>query len=1391
MTTVSDLSENPPSYPRNGTYADHLWWHLRIWGTRKGGTTAKPGRKWALKEFYSRILGKTHTPEDAATNLKHWMGGANPPLSQDVADRIEDALFGQTAALQRWKIDLRWAHEKSRGTGKNKRTLTAKMLASGPDALSHDIFGPVHAQKSHFATAARENVTLVTNRLTYFFVGRSSDLAAIDKFVNDRMAGDERGLMVITAPPGFGKSALAAQWCTQAETKSHRRIAKHFCALAAGEPTTSLPNIYANLSQQLAETHGMPLAEPGTFDLLVDLLSRSAPPGVELVLWLDGVDEAAEKISCFLPRLLGERVCVIISARATEDAVPDYLEPWLTEEMALAHRRTRYSLAKLSLHDVHDLVEGLFARNELKAPPTLGRDIFFISEGYALLARNVAETALEAVRAGEPIDLGVAPLSLTSYADRELRRLEALEEWPRLHALFALLAIAREAVSIDDLPFLVGERFFLAAFPRQLARWLSIVASPRRERPTLLSFAHPLLREMFSRALGYQIQEASARTCQFAATLPPAQWPVYALRHLPTHLLDAGDPRKAAELLADQTFIAARFHDLGAQRAPALMKSDWMKWLASGAIADSQEALRHHQFWIYYGVRLVGEGSQNSWQQLMCDVGLVDLSAPSRLHAPLPFLQPFFIAVCAHSYISRVQALKCEPGFISWNHKGTVKIWSRLGVERAAFHSGSGMSEVVELAHGAGFVSWGPNNWVDLWGPNGEDHGSWQSHDGEIKGVIALESGGFVFWAEGGSLQLAISTESRPQMLQDASGGCVGAIQLTGTAGFLSWSRDKTIRFWKSNGELDHLLLASEGGGRVLLPLSDGPAFLALSGNGQAFCLWNSDGKRQAEFAGHEGGTQSVVQLDDGYCFLSWGRDEKLRLWSRDGRELAEMQSDSPIYGALELKDQRGFLSWGEHDTLLRWSRDGARLPELRGHRTPVRGALELPDNVGILSWDGFGKARHWDLVHGTASVPNQCLDSVSSAFTTDDGQHVVTRDWGSFQIWRAPNIGLVPSDREASISGMVRLANERGFLTWDDEGSLGLWNALGEQVALWEGHLDRIVGVVEVATTGQFLSWSHDRTLRLWDGADQLKAELVGHTDRVNGALELSGGRGFISWSDDRTLRLWSSTGEQQLKFVGHHGDVGGGREVKTADRYFSWGENTGPLLTGRELRDRSGFMSWADDYTVRLWSAEGQELAMMAHREPVNGAIALANGSGFLSWADEGELRLWDKWGRLSKIMVGHRDDVRGARQLRDAKGFMSWSKDASVKIWDPSGEHQRTLYWGDHTSVRDARELRDSQGIISWTGSGLIRLWGPMGDLVFTLDHRGGVRGVIELSSSGFLSWGLGALRRWNWSGDLLNVWLSPANHIHAVEPCSHPDHFMVAFGSSVGRVYLPAI
>ncbi len=430
-------------------------------------------------------------------------------------------------------------------------------------------------RRSDGASAAT-GVEAVIRHLTKFFSGRRDDLNSIDAFVDGRMGGRNNGLLLITAPAGFGKSALAAVWC-ESNTSDRRYVARHFCNAAGGGTATTNPKSALDyLLVQVAAAYDVPIDLSSSDSALLELIKTAPPDDRQLVIWLDGIDEAQGEFPPFLPEALGERVCLIVSARAPANSTPHYLLPWTTGYVAEKYEAPRYDLERLTKDDLAEFVSDYFGEFDMEVPDGLEAQIYRASDdGYALFSKVMVEDAVKAIQDGRPIDLGAAPLSLGNYAKSQLQRLKQLPRWPDVAPIFNLLTVAREAV---DVPFV---RYFSSAvnanfegWDYQLRRWLWVTESTDGRQPPTISFAHPKLAMVFREAIGWEADETLNGLTQ-KLQAKPAELNRYALRHLPFHMMESGQASKAAELLMDETFVTARFECLGAEIAIDSMASDW------------------------------------------------------------------------------------------------------------------------------------------------------------------------------------------------------------------------------------------------------------------------------------------------------------------------------------------------------------------------------------------------------------------------------------------------------------------------------------------------------------------------------------------------------------------------------------------------------------------------------------------------------------------------------------------------------------------------------------------------------------------------------------------------------------------------------------------------
>lgn len=581
MTESPRMVLDHPSYPKNGTFADLLTWHLEVWGTRSTG----PPAIWELRKFREAIFGALADDEERL--VYGWLGSGSPPSPENLKQVIK-VLFGDDPIFTEWRIDLTQACRDSRGKNgiKNKRSKVSldqsrskSTTANVGEAPQNSLNALRTSQNNYLGANAKHGVKVIADTLAEHYYGRSVDLEMVSAFVDARMAGSEAALLIVTAPAGFGKSALAVNWCNSMDGHPSRCVAMHLCAIASGRATTSLDNIYANLHSQIAEIYGVPPQTLRDSDAVTGLLATAPPGDKQLVLWLDGLDEADELVSCFLPDKLGDRVCVIVSARAEEKGIPAYVDEWQFSLRAKPHCPYRHSLTKFSPDGIQHLLTGLCRAEGFTPVNGLAERIYNASEqGYPLFARLMADDALEAMRKGEELDLGAAPESLANYVARQLERLETHAAWREYQPLFAFLTIAREAVRIDELPALIGQRLLPKVIPYQIARWFNLVADNRHDRPPMLSIVHPKLAELFGRALRYEKAEAALSLCKRMVKTDPDEWPLYAWWHMPRHLLEMELIDDAVRYLTDIEFITARFAALGTDDCLSVMKADWMAW---------------------------------------------------------------------------------------------------------------------------------------------------------------------------------------------------------------------------------------------------------------------------------------------------------------------------------------------------------------------------------------------------------------------------------------------------------------------------------------------------------------------------------------------------------------------------------------------------------------------------------------------------------------------------------------------------------------------------------------------------------------------------------------------------------------------------------------------
>ena len=223
--------------------------------------------------------------------------------------------------------------------------------------------------------------------------------------------------------------------------------------------------------------------------------------------------------------------------------------------------------------------------------------------------------------------------------------------------------------------------------------------------------------------------------------------------------------------------------------------------------------------------------------------------------------------------------------------------------------------------------------------------------------------------------------------------GLDGVLVLPGER-VLTWGRDGTLRWWRSDGAALKRVLAhdhpSDPGGdddtgvHGVLRLEDGR--LLSWGVDRTAKLWRDDGSLIETFLRAETWVYPE-RLHDGRIAARIGAE--YRVWRPDLTPVITLQSPG-LYGAMLLRDGR-FMTWqkdpgGEHSARL-WAPDGTPGPLLAGHGSFIRGGFQVLGG-GLVTWDSSRAIRFWSHEGALqAAVENAHAHALMDVFPLADGR--------------------------------------------------------------------------------------------------------------------------------------------------------------------------------------------------------------------------------------------------------------------------------------------------------------------------------------------------------------------------------------------------------------------
>lgn len=403
------------------------------------------------------------------------------------------------------------------------------------------------------------------------FFGRNEEIKQLDEFL-----GKKRGVMVVAAPVGFGKSALLTAWRRSLIAAKQFDVFYHHFDDSDPELSRN-ETLYFRLMEHLllrAEKPANRTSAATRADLLRawDLFSATSNRR-PLAVIIDGLDEAREADAPLpLPAVLPEGTWIVGTCRSGDaDEMPHpFADAWV--QHCSRHRLpfTRYALPAMDARRLEAWLATLELELRAWLPPLpeVAAALWTRTQGMALFVRHLLDEFREAMTSGESYAevLQRTPAKFGQYLLHQWSRLveQAIDEsGGRAHLaqrMASTLTAAKGPLHRDEMRDILevpADHLDVALVP-EARRWIEW-KDPGAQSAwgPKLALNHPLVREAIRPVT--DLSDYETRVLAFCRN----QWlqraatgcSPYVLRHFPEHLAEKRAWDELEEIVTDPVFL--------------------------------------------------------------------------------------------------------------------------------------------------------------------------------------------------------------------------------------------------------------------------------------------------------------------------------------------------------------------------------------------------------------------------------------------------------------------------------------------------------------------------------------------------------------------------------------------------------------------------------------------------------------------------------------------------------------------------------------------------------------------------------------------------------------------------------------------------------------------
>ncbi|MBK8446301.1 MAG: trypsin-like peptidase domain-containing protein [Micropruina sp.] len=1081
------------------------------------------------------------------------------------------------------------------------------------------------------------------------FAGRDDAVQAVENF----LAGGG-GILVVTAPAGFGKTALMASLVRS----DPDRYVYHFFTRLYDQGWLDERFFLESILEQFdpaasAELRGLALDQlKARFQ--AQLLAPAGPLATGRALLLDGLDEVSGwSPADYLAVVLPPGVHAIVSIRDTgQDWAAQYrfpenqltmlpLEGFGQHGIVAVFTATGAHAADL-IHQAGaaDLIASRAAYQDTSGPATQGADPLYVH--FLAQDANVPGFRRE--------DLQILPIGFIGYLDRWWVDIRAAAPDGPVKDLLATLVVAHGPLDVADLRSLVPAAFDDPAGWADDYFDTDVLPTIRRLVTGGDAIGYALAHPRLARYL--RTKTANVLRFKRVALLDYcARWAEhssrYALAQYPTHVAE-DRPEHFASVVTDLEYLETAIRALGISGVAQALRA---------ALVASEHLTPRDRTTVDRVIRLASRQAHH-------------------IRPPFPVDSPGYVALQLRLQDQSVAERLFGQQDNRPGQPGVSVSWSTASISPAEIFTLPGDYLAVTITPDSSLAILALGNVAQVWELGSVSPAApvatFAEHSGNIVAIAVTADGQrAISTAEDETMWVWEIRTGRPIRRLDPTG------QLRGDAGrdmtlvvrpqttqvmTISQS-DRAVRVWDfETGVLAHILHGHVGPLQAIAVTADGALGVSTDLDGKVFVWDLASGKQRfPAMHRHTDWTSSVATgtLASGRRLaVTTGEDGLVCVWDLETGELDRLLTDhsARVWDVAVSTDGKRAISVGAIDVMLWNLDDGSKIAKLDGHNRDVFGveldaggdrAITCGVDPYVCIWDAHSGAK--------LSVLYGHSDSIQSAVLSPDGTRAVT------------------------VSG---------------DGTARVWDTLTRGESGRTGHTDRVISTAISRNGRRVVTGGEDGSAQVWDAASGLRIRTLvnrktdhGHFRDVTGVAISANGRRVLT-TGRQHVRLWN---------------VSTGRRI--FDRRAVW------CPTDLVMAPDGSCAITLDGQTAQVWELPrgAQRCALESPNEPFVAVAIMQNGVEAVTAGEDGIARHWDlRNGRELREMAGHSSTLTGIALTPDGHRIVTSSADGTARIWRLA-DRRVLATLRDHSGALTGVSLsRDGKRCITSSEDGLAILW-----------------------------------------------------------------------------------